>query len=79
MHDDDSKLFPDSADCETDDLSRDDLGREDEPFYFEELDFELELALERFGTLKSADRILRSPAGLPGAAALIVRRYQPVH
>lgn len=74
MHDDDSKLFPDSADCETDDL-----GRDNEPFYFEELDFELELALERFGTLKSADRILRSAAGLNGAAALIMRRYQPVH
>ncbi len=74
MHDDDSKLLSDSIDRESEDL-----GRDDEPFYFEELDFELELALERFGTLKSADRILRSPAGLNGATALIVRRYQPVH
>ena len=75
MHDgDDFKPFPEFTETESEEL-----GPDERPFYFEELDFELELALERFGTLKSADRILRSAAGLPGAAALIVRRYQPLH
>ena len=71
---DDRYLLLDSAELEADDL-----GLDQQPFYLEELDFELELALERFGTLKSADRILRDKNGLDGAAALIFRRYQPVH
>lgn len=71
---DDLKLEMDATDQDLDEGFA-----EDDPFYLQELDFELEVALERFGTLKSADRILRAKEGMEGAAALIFRRHQPVH
>lgn len=53
--------------------------REGEPFSYEELDFELELALGRATVLQASDRLLRAEPELTEAPALILRRNRVTH
>lgn len=59
--------------------THEDRLREDEPFSFEELDFELEMALGRATVLQASDRLLRAEPELTEAPALLLRRNRLTH
>lgn len=67
-------LYPDQ-----DEATSEDRLRDDEPFSYEELDFELDLALGRATVMQAADRLLRAACETAEAPALILRRNRPVH
>lgn len=63
----------------TGDASSDDGACESPPVSFEELDFELELALGRRTTIQAADRLLRAKREVADAPALLLPRNKPFH